>query len=253
MHPHEFKVIVCDLDGTLVPSKMALQNDMAEVITKVLEKHYFAIISGGAFSQFEKQFLGHMPATDTLLLKHLYLFPTNGSTCYTFDGASTTPHQLYNEELTAEERARIMAAFKKVLATLTVDDVAHPFGQIIEDRGTQITFSGCGQEAPLAVKEAWDPDQARRKTIVAALMKEIPEVEIRIGGATSIDVTHKGITKAYALRKIEELLKVSREQIVFIGDALFEGGNDATAYEEGVTCIPVAHPGETIEVLRRYT
>jgi len=36
-------------------------------------------------------------------------------------------------------------------------------GELIEDRGSQITYSGLGQFAPLAEKVKWDPDFSKRK------------------------------------------------------------------------------------------
>jgi hypothetical protein len=38
--------------------------------------------------------------------------------------------------------------------------------------------------------------------------------------------------------------------MIFIGDALFPGGNDYPAEEAGVVCIPVGGPGETKLVIR---
>jgi hypothetical protein len=38
--------------------------------------------------------------------------------------------------------------------------------------------------------------------------------------------------------------------MIFIGDALFPGGNDYPAEEAGVVCIPVRGPGETKLVIR---
>jgi phosphomannomutase len=32
------------------------------------------------------------------------------------------------------------------------------WGELIEDRGSQITFSAIGQQAPLEEKKRWDPD-----------------------------------------------------------------------------------------------
>ena len=130
--------------------------------------------------------------------------------------------------------------------------IEEPFGEIVEDRGGQITFSGRGQDAPLDVKSVWDPDQTKRRKIVDLLKLEIPEFEIRMGGATSIDVTHPGITKAYAIGKIKEVLSISTEDIVFIGDALYPGGNDESAKETGVECVAVSGPTETEKVLAIY-
>jgi len=55
------------------------------------------------------------------------------------------------------------------------------------DRGSQITFSALGQQAPLDEKSGWDPDFVKRKSLKAILDTIIPEFSVRIGGATSID------------------------------------------------------------------
>jgi len=245
------KVIVCDLDGTLAPSKSALEPSMARIICQVLKKHRFAVISGGSHEQFIKQFLSHLVCEDRYLA-NLYLFPTNGSACYAFDYEHNLGwKKLYDEQLTVDERKKIKDAFSRAIPASGVV-TEDPFGEIVEDRGGQITFSGRGQEAPLDVKAVWDPDQTKRRKIVDLLKLEIPEFEIRMGGATSIDVTHPGITKAYAIGKIKEVLGVSTEDIVFIGDALYSGGNDESAKETGVECIAVSGPTETEKVLAIY-
>jgi hypothetical protein len=241
------KVIVCDLDGTLAPSKSPLEKSMADILCKVLENNRLAVISGGSYKQFQKQFLSHLPCRGQFL-ENLYLFPTNGSTCYIFDKPTNDWKIFYEENLTQDERNKIISAFKKAINDSGID-VSGSYGELVEDRGGQVTFSGRGQEAPLDVKEVWDPHQEKRKKIVEILEKEIPEFEIRIGGATSIDVTHAGIDKAYAMRKIEELLKVGKENIVFLGDALFPGGNDSSVIPTGVECISVSGPKETEKVL----
>jgi hypothetical protein len=240
------KIIVCDLDGTLTPSKSNLEPSMAEVLGKVLQKHRLAVISGASYKQFQKQFLPFLNC-DGEILKNLFLFPANGTACYRYDNLNNA-WQVYDEKMTAEEKEKIFNGFKKALAESGVD-VENPYGELVEDRGGQVTFSGRGQEAPLSEKEKWDPDQTKRRKIVEILEKEIPEFEIKIGGATSIDVTHKGIDKAYAIKKIEQFLPADKKDIIFLGDALFPGGNDASAKEAGVECISVSGPIEAEKVL----
>ncbi len=123
--------------------------------------------------------------------------------------------------------------------------VRREFGQIFEDRGSQVTYSALGQQAPLADKEEWDADFAKRKKITAILETLIPEFSIRIGGATSIDVTKPGIDKAYGIGKLRDNLHVSFKEMIYIGDALFPGGNDYPAEESGVVSIPVKGPDDT--------
>ena len=122
------------------------------------------------------------------------------------------------------------------------------WGEVIEDRGSQITFSALGQQAPLEEKDRWDPDFAKRKKIKAILDALIPDFSVRMGGATSIDITKPGIDKAYGVRKLRELLGISLKKMIFIGDALFAGGNDYPAEEAGVVSIPVQGPNETKRV-----
>ena len=123
------------------------------------------------------------------------------------------------------------------------------WGDLIEDRGSQITFSALGQEAPLAEKVKWDPDFAKRQKIEAVLEPMIPGFSIRLGGATSIDVTRPGIDKAYGIRKLKETLDVSIAEMIFVGDAIFPGGNDYPAKQAGVESIRVRDPEETKRVI----
>jgi hydroxymethylpyrimidine pyrophosphatase-like HAD family hydrolase len=120
---------------------------------------------------------------------------------------------------------------------------------MIEDRGSQITFSGLGQLAPLAEKKKWDPDFKKRKRIETILTKLIPEFSVHLGGATSIDVTKPGIDKAYGIRKLRDILGISIPEMIFVGDAIFPGGNDYPPEEAGVFSIEVKDPHETKRVI----
>ena len=113
--------------------------------------------------------------------------------------------KIYSEDFTADEKEKIVSALKKATgaAGFKVEKV---WGEVIEDRGSQITFSALGQQAPLAEKTKWDPDFAKRKKIKAILDTSIPEFSVRLGGATSIDVTKPGIDKAYGVRKLRDIL-----------------------------------------------
>jgi phosphomannomutase len=70
-----------------------------------------------------------------------------------------------------------------------------------------------------------------------------------MGGATSIDVTRPGIDKAYGIRKLRDIQSIAIGEMIFIGDALFPGGNDYPAKEAGVVSIQVRDPDETKRVV----
>lgn len=89
------------------------------------------------------------------------------------------------------------------------------------------------------------PDFIKRKKIKAVLDTLIPEFSVRLGGATSVHVTKHGIDKGYGIRKLREVLPIAIERMVFVGDAVFPGGNDYPAKEAGALSIEVKDPHET--------
>jgi len=120
---------------------------------------------------------------------------------------------------------------------------------LIEDRDSQITFSALGQEAPLDEKKKWDSDFKKREKIKKILKPLIPEFSIQLGGSTSIDVTRPGIDKGYGVKKLSKTLGIAIEDMIFVGDAVFPGGNDYPAKQAGVVSIEVRDPHETKRVI----
>lgn len=236
------RLIVFDLDGTLALSKSSLDSEMAALLTGLLAVVRVAVISGGAWPQFQKQLLANLPGDDRL--DRLALLPTCGTKYYSYAGAWK---QQYSEDLTEPETARILEALEKAAAAL--DPPAQVWGEIVEDRGSQVTFSALGQQAPLEAKEGWDPDFAKRTKMKAILDELLPEFEVRLGGSTSVDITKRGIDKAYGIRKLRDILGVAIDEMVFVGDALFPGGNDYPAKQAGVESIQVRDPEETKRVI----
>ncbi|HEY5112496.1 MAG TPA: HAD-IIB family hydrolase [Coriobacteriia bacterium] len=236
------KLIVYDLDGTLAASKSPLDAEMAGLLHELLGILKVAVISGGAWKQFEEQLLSNLPRDERLA--NLSLLPTCGTQFFRY-GADWK--KVYSEDLAADEKARIESSLEKAVSEAGYKP-QKLWGEQIEDRGSQITFSALGQEAPLAEKDKWDPDFAKRKKIKAILDRLLPEFSVRMGGATSIDVTKPGIDKAYGIRKLRDILGLSLKEMIFIGDALFVGGNDYPAEEAGVVSIPVRGPNETKRV-----
>ena len=237
------KLIVFDLDGTLAASKSSLDSEMASLLHDLLGVAKVAIISGGAWLQFEKQVLSNLPKDD--LLAKLSILPTCGTQFFQFTGQWK---RLYAEDFTANEKAKIVSSLSKAVQAAGFA-VEKTWGETIEDRGSQITYSSLGQQAPLEEKVKWDADFAKRKKIKTILDGLIPEYSVRLGGATSIDVTKPGIDKAYGIKKLRDILGISVQQMIYVGDALFPGGNDYPAEEAGVISIPVKGPTETKRVI----
>ena len=236
-------LIVFDLDGTLTESKSAVEPEVATLMIALLGVVKAAVISGGAMPQFESQFLERLPQSD--LLKNLSLLPTCGTRFYQYDRG----WQLrYSEDLSAEQKQKIIAALQAAVAQSGYQ-AEKTWGAPIEDRESQITYSALGQQAPLEQKKKWDPDFAKRQKIKSILDASLPEFSVRLGGSTSIDVTLPGIDKAYGIRKLRDILGIPIERMLYVGDALFPGGNDAPVRDTGAACIQVDNPHETRRVI----
>ena len=187
------ELVAFDLDGTLAESKQPLQEPMGEALANLLDVAHVAVISGGDWPQFEKQVASRLP--ERADRTKLWLMPTTGTKLYRFDGEWRA---VYAELFEDDEKQKILKAFDESLeATGSVPEKT--WGERIEDRGSQITFSALGQEAPIDAKHSWDPDFAKRKVIQADLQKRLPGLSINVGGATSIDITREGVDKAYGL------------------------------------------------------
>ncbi|RZT56804.1 hypothetical protein EV283_0860 [Sphingomonas sp. BK036] len=237
------ELVAFDLDGTLAESKQPLQEPMGEALANLLDVAHVAVISGGDWPQFEKQVASRLP--ERADRTKLWLMPTTGTKLYRFDDAWRA---VYAELFEEDEKQKILTAFDESLeATGFVPE--QTWGERIEDRGSQITFSALGQEAPIDAKHSWDPDFAKRKVIQADLRQRLPGLSINMGGATSIDITREGVDKAYGLKKLNEASGIALDKMMFIGDAIFPGGNDYPAEQLGLDVVKVKNVDGTLAAI----
>jgi phosphomannomutase len=241
------KLVIFDLDGTLAASKAAIDSEMGQLLEHLLGLVKVAVISGGTWQQFETQLL--MQLGDDESLNNLSLLPTCGTRFYRH-GSSW--ELLYAEDFTAAQRQKIMDSLHSTIEQ-SGERPARIWGERIEDRGSQITFSALGQQAPLQAKQQWDPDLVKRRKMTAILATLIPEFSVHVGGATSIDITQHGIDKGYGIGKLRDMLRIEIHEMIFIGDALFPGGNDWPAKAAGALSIQVRDPQETKRIIEAIT
>ncbi len=142
---------------------------------------------------------------------------------------------VYAHSLTDDEKTRALAAVREEAERLGLWE-AEPWGEILEDRGSQITFSALGQAAPVDVKKQWDPTGDKKDHLRRLVQQQLPDLEVRSGGSTSIDITRKGIDKAYGMRRLAELTSIPLDDMLFVGDRLDPDGNDYPVLAMGVEC-----------------
>ncbi|MDP1743317.1 MAG: HAD-IIB family hydrolase, partial [Candidatus Amesbacteria bacterium] len=206
------KIICFDLDGTLTESKTDITPGMVDLLAELQKIKKVAVIGGASFKQFQKQFLKYLTYFD-----NLYILPTSGASFYKFENNKW--QNIYQLLLTPTEKKQIFDAFKKTFTEINYQHPTKTYGEIIEDRECEVVFSTLGQKAPLAQRLALKYD--RRPEIVNSLQEYLPEFKISISGVNSIDVTREGIDKGYAIEQIEKYFDVTKDEIVFVGDAIY--------------------------------
>jgi phosphomannomutase len=243
------RLVAFDLDDTLAPSKSPVDPRMAELLVKLLGVVEVCVISGGQFGQFQSQLVDNLPLDHPEALARMHLMPTCGTQYYLYRADEW--QQQYAENLTDEQKAAALVAVESEARRLGYWE-SDTWGPILEDRGSQITFSALGQAAPVDAKKAWDPTGEKKNTLRAAVQQHLPDLEVRSGGSTSVDITRRGIDKAYGMSKLAELTGVPFEQMLFVGDRLDPDGNDFPVVALGIPTQAVEGWEETAEVVERF-
>lgn len=233
------RLIAFDLDGTLAESKMPLDAEIAALLAALLERARVAIISGGDWPQFRNQVLSRLPKNAAL--QRLFILPTTGTKLYHYEDDWQVA---FADVFSDEERRAIVVALDGSVESAGLHET-RIWGERIEDRGSQITFSGLGQLAPLSAKIEWDPDFAKRKKLQTLLRKSLPTLSVNIGGSTSIDITRSGVDKAYGMERLSKWSGIPFSAMLFFGDALFPGGNDYPVRAARIESISVRDVIET--------
>lgn len=242
-----FQLIAFDMDGTLAPSKWQMDSEMVELFKELLNHYQVAIISGGDFPQFEKQVLPFL-GNDENLLKNLYICPTCSTKMYLYENGEW--QKKYSLDFEEDERKYIWEVLNAAIDDLDLRP-SKTWWELIEDRGTQITYSALWQQAPWEVKDTWDKDQEKRKKIRNYLLKDLQKYNILIWGSTSIDITRAWVDKAFWLKKLSEISKIDLDNMIFVWDAIYPGGNDYPPLDIGVTCKKVFSLDDTKKYIKK--
>lgn len=239
------KAMVFDLDGTLTPSKQVMDLEMARIFAQLTRVLPTGVISGGSFKQFSRQLL--IPLSEqNFLPENLHLMPTCGTRYYCFEEGDWQAQ--YILEMRPEQAKKARKVLEEVARSLGYW-CENPVGEIIENRGSQLTYSALGQQAGREEKDAWDPSGVKRAKLASRVGELLPELTVLSGGSTSVDITMRGIDKAYGINKFIEQTALEPAQVLFVGDRLDPDGNDYPAVRTGVRTRATSGPEQTQEII----
>lgn len=241
------KLIAFDYDETLSVTSMPLNDKMVQLLERLLEKYDVCIISGGTYESFLKNIIA--PLNKSSSLSRLHLMPMTGTRYYKYDTVADVWELQYKEDLTIDQRKRAFEALEKAAREFGIW-IDSPVGDAIDDRLSQVTYAALGKDAPPDSKYEWERQHKdSRINFRDRVASIVPDLEVRVGGTTSTDVTAKGIDKAYGIGRLMEQLSLTKEQVLFIGDRLQKGGNDYPVKEMGVDCVEVGQWQDTVSVI----
>jgi phosphomannomutase len=246
--PSRPRLVAFDLDDTLAPSKAPLPEPVSEALRRLLAVTEVCVISGGQIAQFRTQVVERLGELPTESAARLHLMPTCGTQYWRLEADGL--RCVYAEDLTEQQKSDAMAAVEQEARRLGLW-AAETWGPPLEDRGSQITYSALGQQAPLEAKRAWDPTGEKKNRLRSAVQALLPELEVRSGGSTSVDITRRGIDKAYGMQRLREVTGIDFDEMLFVGDRLDPDGNDYPVKALGVPTTAVTGWEQTVEVIGR--
>lgn len=234
---------IFDLDETLAVSFQAPKPSMLTRLVALQSHLPVAIMSGAGFDRIVRDVVAHLPVAPT----NLVLFPNSSSQCFMLEDGVWK--NIYSHLMNDEERSKIKDVLNVALTEFDELREAPVYGERIIDRESQIAFTAVGQEAPAEVKASWDPTAEKRLRVARELRDRLPEFNILIGGASTIDFTRKDTNKAYGVKWFADYLKTTPAELLYVGDALYPGGNDEVVLVTGIQARSVANPEDTETVI----
>ncbi len=198
------------------------------------------VVSGGSATQIREQVTSRFDGL-------YFILAQSGNDAFDKGGA-----ELWNEPLTDGQISVIVEcieAMKKYFNVSVKDE-----NDLWENRGAQVSYSVIGFHENVEKKYAFDPSEEKRQAALKALPEELKKlelarVEVTPAGTTTYNFIPAGKHKGFNVARLCERENWKKEESVYVGDALFPGGNDETV----IGVIPtqaVKNPDETFEFIK---
>ncbi len=234
-----------DLDETLAESFKTPSREMIGRIHAVLSLMPFAIVTGRDFAWMKDDFLSQI--TDSPDAERFYVVAEGGAEGYAWKGGAW--HKEYGSDLSDAERPLIRGAIMQALSETKVLDGHTIYGEQFVDKHAMIAFAMLGREVPTDMRHTWDPGNMKRHELADAIAKKLPQYDVVLGGATTIDVTKKDMNKAHGVRWLSSILRIDPTEMLYVGDALYPDGNDEPVIATGCMVRSTSGPAETFGII----
>jgi HAD superfamily hydrolase (TIGR01484 family) len=208
-----------DLDNTLTPSKALILPEHAPILKRLTEVADVIVVSGHGGKDIRAHLTPALAGT-------YHTLGQNGNLAETKDG-----RMLWNRSLSQPQKDAILAFIAKARARLNY--AVKDENDIIDDRDSQIAFSLIGHHEDPEKKKQFDPKHEIRLGLLRDMAVDVEalraaNVEVRSGGTTVLDFFELGKNKGYNVAEYIKTMGWDKDECLYLGDALFPGGNDET-------------------------
>ena len=239
------RAVIFDLDGTLAPPWKSLGEsisaDTARRLEKLLKCTSVAIISSANLERIRQTIIPALSRSAPM--ERFYILPTAGGACYEERDGVWKCH--YEHLLDRSDKEKIRSSIAEAIAKTHIVEGEKIEGDQYIDNESQIICALLGIDAPAGRKAAWDPSRSKRAPFKKLLERYLPEYQITFGGRASIEIRPHGVDKSFGVKWLAEHLGTKPEEMVFVGDAFYPGGNDYPVIKTGIQTIEVSGPEET--------
>jgi len=233
------KHVFFDLDKTLTRARSPMADVHEELFEHLCRTVDVVVVTGGEEAQIRTQ----IPLEPK---GHYYMLSQQGNYAVGKDGTL-----LWHESISPEQEAAVRA-FVEVLKDdlkISVKDE----NDLFENRGSQLAYSVLGFHERVEKKYAYDPGDSKRQALLTRHADELKElkkigIEAMPAGTTTIDFILAGKHKGSNIARLIEHEGWNKDECIYIGDALFKGGNDESVI--GVIAThPIKDPDETFDFI----
>jgi HAD superfamily hydrolase (TIGR01484 family) len=234
---------VFDMDETLTHSKTEISDKMFDALVRLSSRKNVVVMSGAEFLQMKYQLRG---------LTTLTYLSVSGNISNMFFPLTSEWLEYVHNEFTKAELNEISAHCEMICRHVGINTAA-ALGDFVQNRRAQVSLSLVGHNADLRRKKGFDPTKSKRLELLKQFPFESDTLTVSVGGTTCLDYTLKSGTKGKNMRRLVESLNLKKDQALYIGDALFPGGNDYSVVTEGVCeTIQVNNLDETYDIIDKY-
>jgi len=234
--------LLLDIDGTLTPPRQPLRPEMAAALRRLTVP--FHVAAGSDLPLVEPQFLA--PLWELGFRGEFEAFVSNGAAHYRCRYAAELVIEKQSEfemrrHLGDEDFRRMLRLVEELLdsAAYRLPPPLAIIGRRLVDRGGMLNVTPIGRPAgeisPAARRNrelfaAFDRETGYRRRLLADFHRHLgwlaqgKRLRMMLGGETSFDFVIEDMDKTNAVRS---LLAMGVGKVVFLGDALFPGGNDS--------------------------